>query len=126
MCKASSTQDRTQSFSRLRGCATLLLAITATDASAHPPPGALTIFYFGMIPTVLLLVAYVISLFGSRAPWADKLWIGLGLAASLVLTLVLAGNNSLHLPHYAVPLVWIVPALVWLALSRWFKRHRPD
>ncbi|TYQ04237.1 UNVERIFIED_ORG: hypothetical protein JN05_05000 [Zoogloea ramigera] len=107
-----------------RGCAALLLAIAATDASAHPPPGTATIVLFGMIPTLLLLFAYVISLFRSRAPWAHQLCMGLGLAASLMLTLVLAGNNTLHLPYYAVPLIWIVPALAWWALSRWFRRHR--
>lgn len=74
-----------------------------------------------MIPTMLLLVAYVISLFRSRAPWLHKLWMGLGLVGSLMLTVVLAGNNTFDLPLYAIPLVWIFPALGWLAMSRWLK-----
>ena len=70
-----------------------------------------------------MLLAYVISLFRSRAPWAHQLCMGLGLAASLMLALVSAGNNTLHLPYYAVPLIWTVPDLVWWALSRWLRRH---
>ena len=108
-----------------RRAAALLLAVTAADANAHPPPGVGTIYFFGMIPTVLLLIAYLISLFRSRAPWLHKLWMGLGLAASLMLTVVLAGNNTFNLPLYTVPLVWVIPALVWLGLSRWLKRRQP-
>lgn len=108
-----------------RAYAPLLLAVTAGDANAHPPPGVGTIYFLGMIPTVLLLIAYLISLFRSRAPWLHKLWMGLGLAASLMLTMVLAGNNTFNLPLYMVPLVWVIPALVWLAMSRWLKRRQP-
>ena len=83
-----------------RAYAPLLLAVTAADANAHPPPGVGTIYFFGVIPTVLLLIAYLISLFRSRAPWLHKLWMGLALAASLMLTVVLAGNNTFRLPLY--------------------------
>nr|WP_315393156.1 hypothetical protein [uncultured Duganella sp.] len=112
--------------SSLRALAALLLAVTAADANAHPPPGTATILVLGMIPTLLLLIAYFISLFKSRAPWLHKLWMGLGLAGSLMLTIVLAGNNTFDLPLYTTPLVWIIPALVWMAMSRWLKRRRPS
>jgi hypothetical protein len=126
MRHASSTPDRptnSPDLRTMRAYAALLLAITAADASAHPPPGVGTIFFLGMIPTLLLLVGYLISLFRSRAPWSHKLWMGLGLAGSLMLTVVLAGNNTFNLPLYTIPLIWIVPALVWLAMSRWLKRR---
>lgn len=128
MRDASSTHE-TATYSpaqrAMRASAAMLLAVNAADANAHPPPGVGTIYFFGMIPTLLLLVAYLISLFRSRAPWLHKLWMGLGLAGSLMLTVVLAGNNTFNLPLYTVPLVWVIPALVWLAMSRWLKRRRP-
>jgi hypothetical protein len=128
MRDASSTPDRatcSPALRAMRANAALLLAVTAVDANAHPPPGVGTIYFFGMIPALLLLVAYLISLFKSSAPWLHKLWMGLGLAGSLMLTLLLAAKDTFNLPLYTIPLVWIIPALVWLAISHWLKRRQP-
>lgn len=107
-----------------------LLLTVATLAAALPAradsgwEGLGILWLLGVLPLLILLAAFVISLFVSRAPWTHKMWIALGIAASLVGMLIVAGSHAVALPMAGVPMLWLIPGVVWAGLAYWLRKKR--
>lgn len=106
------------------------LPLTVALAAALPAradsgwEGLGMLWLLGVLPLLILLAAFVVSLFVSRAPWTHKMWIALGIAASLVGMLVVAGSHAVAVPMAGVPMLWLIPAVVWAGLAYWLRKKR--
>jgi hypothetical protein len=108
----------------MRCSAALLGVLPMASARADSGwDGVGMLYFFGLLPLLILLGAFVISLFISSAPWLHKTWTGIAIIGTVMAITLSAMSGAIDPPLYATPLVWILPALAWLAMSRRLK-HR--
>jgi hypothetical protein len=106
--------------SRLLFRTAVLCAIPLSSARADSGwDGLGMFFYFGVVPLLALLAAFLLSLFISRAPRLHKLWAGIAIAASLLLLIILSASHTLNPPPF---LFWLLPAAAWWATAQGLLR----
>jgi hypothetical protein len=112
---------------QLRRSAALLGILPMTSARADSGwDGVGMLYFFGLLPLLMLLGAFVISLFISPAPRLHKAWTGIAIIGTVMAITLPAMAGAIDPPLYATPLVWILPALAWAAMSRRLKRRQPQ
>lgn len=81
------------------------------------------VFGFGVVPLLVLLAAFLLSLFITRAPWLHKLWMAIAIAATVLLQVILLASHTINPPIYTVVLLWLLPAAAWWGSATWLRRR---
>lgn len=82
------------------------------------------VFGFGVVPLLVLLAAFIFSLFIARASWLDKLWTAIAIAATVLAQVILLASHTIDPPMFTVILLWLLPAAAWWATATWLRRRR--
>lgn len=120
----SAFQRRRAKSSTLAGIIVILFGMIAAPAYAGPPWDELgMMIYLGVLPLLVLLAGFIVSLFVSRAPWLHKVYTAIVIAYSLMGEFILLISGVVDPPTWAIPVFWLVPLLAWWGISTWLRRH---
>lgn len=111
-------------FARRLCCATAFSVAPLCAARADSGwDGVGIVFGFGIVPLLVLLAAFILSLFITRAPWLHKLWTAIAIAATVLVQVILLASHTIAPPMYTIVLLWLLPAAAWWGTATWLRRH---